>query len=353
MIQRAIRTRSSSRRSTRSSSRSSPARPGLAPRRRPSAGSPPGSQLGLGEQPLLGRRGEQRRGGPPSASTGARPSRADRRARRRAAGRPGTFSSRTSRPSSYGPAEANGPRDTRARSRPRTGAAPERPPAAAGPRAPLGLAVRIEHGALRADRALGDEAVVAAERGTRGTSESSLARLPPCRAMRTAVISDLHLGALTEADMRAAAPARSSGWSTRSRGRPVVLLGDTLELRERPLAAGAGGGAPAVRASSAPRSPASASCWCRATTTTSSRSPGSPRLRLDGGRCGAENEWPVGAGRRRRRGARGLAAAQRADARLSRPAAARRTCTPPTASTSTSTSPSRGSSRSRPRRSAG
>ena len=42
-------------------------------------------------------------------------------------------------------------------------ALPSRSPGARRPRPPLGLPVRVEHGSLRADRALGDEAVVAAE----------------------------------------------------------------------------------------------------------------------------------------------------------------------------------------------
>ena len=55
--------------------------------------------------------------------------------------------------------------------------------------------------------------------------------------MATAVISDLHLGALNDADMlrRPEALERLSG--TLASADRVVLLGDTLELRERPMAA--------------------------------------------------------------------------------------------------------------------
>jgi hypothetical protein len=54
--------------------------------------------------------------------------------------------------------------------------------------------------------------------------------------MPTAVISDLHLGALNESDMlrRPGVPERLVG--ALERADRVVLLGDTLELRERPIA---------------------------------------------------------------------------------------------------------------------
>ena len=102
------------------------------------------------------------------------------------------------------------------------------------PRAPLGLAVGIEHRALGADRALGDEAVVAAELRHAGTSESS--GLTPCLPMRTAVVSDLHLGALGGADVAREGKERDALLDAIKDADRLVLLGDVIELRERPLA---------------------------------------------------------------------------------------------------------------------
>jgi predicted phosphodiesterase len=55
--------------------------------------------------------------------------------------------------------------------------------------------------------------------------------------MATAVISDLHLGALNDADMLRRPGALDRLVDALARADRVVLLGDTLELRERPVAA--------------------------------------------------------------------------------------------------------------------
>lgn len=55
--------------------------------------------------------------------------------------------------------------------------------------------------------------------------------------MRSAVISDLHLGALNEADMLRRPGAIERLAAALEAADRVVLLGDTLELRERPVAA--------------------------------------------------------------------------------------------------------------------
>ena len=60
------------------------------------------------------------------------------------------------------------------------------------------------------------------------------ATIPP---VRTAVISDLHLGALNNADMLRRPGALERLIAALEGADRVVLLGDTLELRERPLAA--------------------------------------------------------------------------------------------------------------------
>ena len=233
MIQRAIRTRSSSRRSTLSSSRSSPDAPGAGavPAERRLAGP---IALGRGEQALLDRRAQHLGqvletqhggllhelpgvpGGQPQpaghlleahlaavlvgASGGERPARHAR-------------GSRGLDPA-LGAGAAAGPR--------------------VRPRAPLGLAVRIEHRALGADRALGDEAVVAAELRHARTSESS--GLTPC--LRCGPRSSPTFTSAPSAGPTSRARARSARHSSTRSGDAdrLVLLGDVIELRERPLA---------------------------------------------------------------------------------------------------------------------
>src|SRR5215218_10765643 len=57
--------------------------------------------------------------------------------------------------------------------------------------------------------------------------------MPP---MRTAVVSDLHLGGLAGADVAREGEQRDALVDALSRADRVVLLGDVVELRERPLA---------------------------------------------------------------------------------------------------------------------
>ena len=169
-------------------------------------------------------------------------------------------------------------------------------------------------------------------------------------AVRTAVISDLHLGALNDADMlrRPGALERLSG-ALEGADR-VVLLGDTLELRERPVAALLELVRPAVRAARP-----GARGQARHAGAGQSRPPARPALARPraGGRPAARLGERVAGDRRARPTAppacwpRGCRAARSRSP--TRACASRAACTPPTASTSTSISPSRGSSRSRPR----
>ena len=85
--------------------------------------------------------------------------------------------------------------------------------------------------------------------------------------MRTAVVSDLHLGALGGADVTRDPGVRERLVDAVSGYDRVVLLGDAPELRERPLAKALEVAARLWRRS-APRWPAARSCSCRATTTT-------------------------------------------------------------------------------------
>ena len=191
-----------------------------------------------------------------------------------------------------------------------------------GPRPPLGLPVRVEHGALRADRAVGDEAVVAAELRH---AHSEFRRSPLPAWGRCGPPS-------SRTCISAAWPARTS----RGRSKPLaalveavsdadrlVLLGDIVELRERPLAEAlevsrpvlealgrAMAGRPVVLVPGQPR-PRARRAVARAAAARGRGAAGG------GGVAG-------GAGRRRGRAHRRVDARRGADARLSRPAAARR-----------------------------
>jgi UDP-2,3-diacylglucosamine pyrophosphatase LpxH len=65
---------------------------------------------------------------------------------------------------------------------------------------------------------------------------SGAARLPPLPPMRTAVVSDLHLGGHAGADIAREPKTRAALVDAVSGSSRLVLLGDILELRERPLA---------------------------------------------------------------------------------------------------------------------
>ncbi len=64
-------------------------------------------------------------------------------------------------------------------------------------------------------------------------AESSEPLLSPCRRMRTAIISDLHLGTVSGADIASLPFARERLVRAVADADHVVLLGDVIELRER------------------------------------------------------------------------------------------------------------------------
>jgi hypothetical protein len=113
--------------------------------------------------------------------------------------------------------------------------------------------------------------------------------------MRTAIVSDLHLGALGGADVTRDAGVRQRLVGALEGYERVVLLGDALELRERPLAAALEVAGPLVEAlatSLAGRTlvvvpgnhdHALADPWLA-------------RLRLDGNELGPDREWSVAPG---------------------------------------------------------
>jgi predicted phosphodiesterase len=110
--------------------------------------------------------------------------------------------------------------------------------------------------------------------------------------MRTAVVSDLHLGALGGADVTRDAGVRERLVEALDGCERVVLLGDALELRERPLAAALEVAWPLVEALATAlagrtlvvvpgnHDHALADPWLA-------------RLRLDGEELGPVGEWPV------------------------------------------------------------
>ena len=229
-----MRTRPPSSRSTRSSSFRSPARPGLAPCS-PWATGPASGDTGGETSSLVGRLGQQR---------GHVACRQHRRLARDFTRLP------SGQPQAAGhPLQANLPavlvgtgrheRPTRnARgSRGRRAASGARP-SGAGPRwRPARLRGGRRQRVLRADRALDGEAVVAAEAGHRPPRVSAPARrAATIRRMRTAVVSDLHLGSLGGTDLASTPAYRRRLLEALEGADRVVLLGDVLEERERPLA---------------------------------------------------------------------------------------------------------------------
>ena len=125
-----------------------------------------------------------------------------------------------------------------------------------------------------------------------GSQRGIGSRVVTIHRMRTAVVSDFHLGTLGDGDV-----AQQAAWRERlveavSGADRVVLLGDVLELRQRPLARllelarpffeALGRGAAGSRILIVPgnHDHALAEPWLA-------------RLRLDGRTLGADNEWPV------------------------------------------------------------
>ena len=123
------------------------------------------------------------------------------------------------------------------------------------------------------------------------------------RPMRTAVVSDLHLGGLAGADVaRDGRPLAALAEAVADADR-LVLLGDVVELRERPLAQALEVAAPAASRRSAARWRAGRSCSCPGNHDHALAEPWLARLRLDGDRLPSDGEWPVEPERRRRRAA--------------------------------------------------
>jgi predicted phosphodiesterase len=113
--------------------------------------------------------------------------------------------------------------------------------------------------------------------------------------MLTAVISDLHLGALNDADMLRRPGAVDRLAAALERADRVVLLGDTLELRERPVAQLLH----VVRPVFDRLAPALAGKPVTLVPGNHDHQLGEPwlaRRRLAGAELGSENEWRVAAG---------------------------------------------------------
>ena len=113
--------------------------------------------------------------------------------------------------------------------------------------------------------------------------------------MRTAVVSDLHLGALGGDDIARDPATRERMLEAVDGCERVVLLGDALELRERPLADALEVVHPFLEALD------SALAGRRLVIVPGNHdhalaTPWLDRLRLDGEELGAENEWPVDPG---------------------------------------------------------
>jgi predicted phosphodiesterase len=113
--------------------------------------------------------------------------------------------------------------------------------------------------------------------------------------VRTAVVSDLHLGALNESDMLRRPGAVDRLIAALEGADRVVLLGDTLELRERPIASLL----EIVRPVFEQLAPALAGRRVTIVPGNHDHQLGRPwldRARLAGRALGPENEWPVTAG---------------------------------------------------------
>ena len=72
--------------------------------------------------------------------------------------------------------------------------------------------------------------------------------------VRTLILSDLHLGSGGDIDLLRRPELRETLWAEVEGVDEVVLLGDAVELRDRPLAEALGAGATVLRRARAPRS---------------------------------------------------------------------------------------------------
>src|SRR3954451_13741626 len=95
----------------------------------------------------------------------------------------------------------------------------------------------VEQRALRADRAICGEAVVAAEERVQGGARAGY---PPASCedpqVRAAVVSDLHLGLASGRDLLRCEHVLRALTTAIADVDHLVLLGDVVELRERPVA---------------------------------------------------------------------------------------------------------------------
>lgn len=111
-------------------------------------------------------------------------------------------------------------------------------------------------------------------------------------AVPTTVVSDLHLGTRTGADVARSGPARDRLLEALSGSGPVVLLGDLLELREGPLHDALEAARPTLQAIG------EVVHGRRVTVVPGNHDhqlgePWLARRRLEAGELGAEGEWPV------------------------------------------------------------
>ena len=324
MIQRAIRTRSSSSRSTRSSSRSSPERPALtpcapiaglaAPSRAQRARSRPCSAAEL-SRPGRSRSGEHRRvlqelarlpGGQPEAAGHLLEAHLAAVLVRAGGGERRLATLRAPLIGLAGPLRARRPH------RRRTAAAARR--------------LRFGSSTVPFEQ-IGQSATKRLWRQNWDTRHPNLdARLCHMRPMRTAVVSDLHLGA---PGRRRRARARASALRALTEAVAdadrLVLLGRHRRAARAPARRGARGAPARVRGARPRAGRPAGRCSCRGTTTTRSREPWLAGLRLAGHALAPETEWPVEPATTAPVGAhREWMPRRGADARLPRPAPARR-----------------------------
>ena len=172
---------------------------------------------------------------------------------------------------------------------------------------------RIEHRALRADRAVGDEPVVAAEGGHRQLQSSAGCHDPP---VPTAVISDLHLGR-AQRRRRAAPPGRARAADRGARRcRPAGAAGRHARVARAAGRGSAGAGAGRCSRRLAPTLAGKSVTLVPGNHDHQLGQPWLARAQLAGPAARPENEWR-GHRRRDRRPGRGagvVAPAQRSHA---------------------------------------
>ena len=154
--------------------------------------------------------------------------------------------------------------------------------------------------------------------------------------MTTAVISDLHLGAVSDADVARRPEVVERLAAALSRADRLVVLGDLLELRERRADEVLELAAPVLAAHRRGRGGTARSCWCPATTTTSWSRPRSRGRAWTAGSCEREGTYAADTGPLSRRVA-GDAGPRARQPGLSRACGCATTSGPRTATTPTCT----------------